>query len=61
MKKKVGEDSSRLMCEMGGFSEPELVMNGSRHQLLEVKLLQATMRGFTGRDIFHVTSRYVSR
>lgn len=40
-------------------------MNGNEHQLLEVKLLEATMRGFTGRDIFHalehVTFRYIGR
>lgn len=40
-------------------------MNGSGHQLLEVKLLEATMRRFTGCDIFHalehVTSRYEGR
>lgn len=41
------------------------VMYGNGHQLLEVKLLEATMRGFTGSNIFHalehVTSRYVGR
>lgn len=39
--------------------------NGNRHQLLEVKLSEATMGGFTGLDIFHalehVTFRYVGR
>lgn len=40
-------------------------MYGSGHQLLAVKLLQATMGGFTGRDIFHglehATSAYAGR
>lgn len=40
-------------------------MVGKGHQLLELKLLEATMWGFTGVDICHgpeqVTSRYVGR
>lgn len=47
-----------------GGEEPA-VTNEPRHQLLEVKLLEATMGRFTGRDIFHalehVTSRYEGR
>lgn len=41
------------------------VTYGNDHQLSQVELLEATMRGFTGCDIFHalerVPSRYVGR
>lgn len=74
LKKKKSDTKQKkghwTMCEraasvLRAVEERGLVMYGNGHQLLEVKLLEATMRGFTGRNIFHalehVTSRYVGR
>lgn len=37
------------------------VVDGNGHQLLDAELLEATMRRFTGRDIFHAAEHVTSR